>query len=180
MKEEYDLKDYTQEEYCEIIAETCSLISYKSNPLTGEINSYPRTLLDDDEYQEILDREYGKISTDDEESKEAIEDDEDSEKDEELNETIEDDKDSEKDEEPQKASEQNDKSDDKIKKIVEKCYDELDNYDECYINYTGISDEKIMNNCKVYRSEKCQNYFKDPIKYVPSCSEAIGYRSISA
>ena len=36
-----------------------------------------------------------------------------------------------------------------------------------------------MNNCKVYRSEKCQNYFKDPIKYVPSCSEAIGYRSIS-
>jgi len=32
---------------------------------------------------------------------------------------------------------------------------------------------------KVYKSEKCQKFFKDPIKYVSFCSEAIGYNTIS-
>jgi len=52
MKEEYDMKDYTQEEFCDIILETCNLISFKTNPLTGEENKNPTDKLDDDENQD--------------------------------------------------------------------------------------------------------------------------------
>jgi len=71
-------------------------------------------------------------------------------------------------------------SDEEIEKIVQKCYDELHVYYECYITYVDIPEDELQKNCKVYQSEKCQKYFKDPLKYVPSCSEAIGYRSVSA
>jgi len=70
-------------------------------------------------------------------------------------------------------------SEEEIKTVVEKCYDELRKYDECYIDYLNISDEELQKNCKVYKSDKCQKYFEDPIKHVPTCSEAIGYKSVS-
>ena len=65
------------------------------------------------------------------------------------------------------------------KEIVEKCYDELNEYDGCYPDYAEITEKELQDNCNVYKSEKCQNYWDDPIKFVPTCSEAIGYRSIS-
>jgi len=70
-------------------------------------------------------------------------------------------------------------SEEEMNKIAEKCYDELSKYDECYIDYINVSDEELSKNCKVYKSEKCQKYFEDPIKYVPTCSETIGFRSVS-
>jgi len=63
-------------------------------------------------------------------------------------------------------------------KIVDKCYKELKEYDECYVDY-DISGSKLEKECAIYKSKKCTDYFKNPIKYVPSCSEAIKYRSIS-
>lgn len=64
-------------------------------------------------------------------------------------------------------------------KLLDKCYDELQPYDECYIDYSDIPEADLQKNCEIYKSEKCQNYFKDPLKYVPTCSQAIGYRSVS-
>jgi len=67
----------------------------------------------------------------------------------------------------------------KGKEIVEICYDELNDYDECYPKYAEVTEKELQDNCNAYKSEKCQNYWDDPIKFVPTCSKAIGYRSIS-
>eukprot|EP00833_Pecoramyces_ruminatium_P017320 jgi/Orpsp1_1/1191352/evm.model.d7180000085123.1 len=69
--------------------------------------------------------------------------------------------------------------DDQAEKIVNKCYEELGEYKDCYVKRGNVSESELENSCKIYKSEKCQKYFEDPIKYVPTCSEAIGYRSIS-
>ena len=50
----------------------------------------------------------------------------------------------------------------------------------CFITYENISKDELQNNCKIYKSGKCQKFFKDPIKNVPTCSEANEYRSVSA
>jgi len=66
-----------------------------------------------------------------------------------------------------------------IEKIINKCYEELSEYEDCYVNYVDVSESELENNCESYKSEKCQKYFEDPIKYVPTCAEATTYHSIS-
>jgi len=77
MKEEFDMGDYTQEEFCQIIDETCSMISFKVNPLTGEKNNNPTDMLDDGEQpNETIEEDK---DNEEEEIQESIIEDEDSE-----------------------------------------------------------------------------------------------------
>jgi len=66
-----------------------------------------------------------------------------------------------------------------IEKVINKCYDELYEYEDCYIKYIDISEGELQKNFEVFKSEKCQKYFEDPIKYVPTCAGATTYHSIS-
>lgn len=68
---------------------------------------------------------------------------------------------------------------DPSEELLNKCYEELEPYDECYVDYFEVTPEELQNNCAIYKSEKCQNYWNEPMKYVPTCGEAIGYRSVS-
>jgi hypothetical protein len=43
MKENFDMKDYTQEELCKIIADSCEMISLENNPLTGQNRLYTKS-----------------------------------------------------------------------------------------------------------------------------------------
>ena len=59
------------------------------------------------------------------------------------------------------------------------CYTELETYDECYLSYYDeIPPDELKKNCDIFKSEKCQNYWDDPLKYVPTCKKAIS-RSVS-
>jgi len=58
------------------------------------------------------------------------------------------------------------------------CYTELETYDECYLRYYEIPPDELKKNCDIFKSEKCQNYWDDPLKYVPTCKKAIS-RSVS-
>jgi len=81
--------------------------------------------------------------------------------------------------EVENINEENNKENEKYEKILNKCYEELGEYQDCYVKYAGVTEIELQNNCEIYKSDKCQKYFEDPIKYVPTCSEAIGFKSIS-
>jgi len=66
------------------------------------------------------------------------------------------------------------------KEVIEKCYDELKMFEKCYPKEGG-SDEELKRSCYDFTYDRlCQRFWNDPSSYMPqSCSEAIGYQSIS-